>query len=165
MPFSTWRGRWQCAGGGAPPEVDPLETAQSKDSAPLSLEQKTERGKRSKALELMAATEAHTDYEKIKSPVLAIAVVGLPTNMVERFKTLPEPRRKVMDEFLRFRSAIKEKETERFRKELPSARVVVLTNANHACFIDREHEVLREMQAFLADSEWSDRSPHKSGFI
>jgi len=25
--------------------------------------------------------------------------------------------------------------------------------------------VLREMQAFLADSEWSDRSPHKSGFI
>src|SRR5207237_6207956 len=88
-----------------------------------------------------------------------------PTNMIEDVKSLPEPRRKVVDEFLRFRSAIKQKEIERFRKELPSARVVVLTNANHACFIDREDDVLREMRQFLADFEWTDKSPHKSGFV
>src|SRR5207248_2610359 len=90
---------------GAPPEFNPPET-NSLDS------------KRSRALELMAEREAPTDYAKIKSPVLAIVVVGYPTNMIERFKTLPEPRRKVIDDFLRKHSAVKKKETERFRKEL-----------------------------------------------
>jgi hypothetical protein len=55
----------------------------------------------------------------------------------------------VIDEFLAERSTVKKKETERFRKELPSAQVVMLTNAEHACFIDREDDVLREMRAFL----------------
>jgi non-heme chloroperoxidase len=105
--------------------------------------------KRSRALELMAAEEAHTDYKKIKSPVLAFAVVGLPTNTVEQVKSLPEPRRKMVEDLLRQRNAVKAKETERFRKELPSARLVMFTNANHACFIDREDDVLREMAAFL----------------
>src|SRR5260221_381301 len=108
--------------------------------------------KRSRALGLMLepGAEAQKDYAKIKSPVLAITVVGFPSNMVNHFKTLPEPRRKAVDDFLRFLSAIKEKESERFRKQLPSARVVVLTNADHECFIEREDEVLREMQSFLA---------------
>jgi non-heme chloroperoxidase len=103
--------------------------------------------KRSRVLELMAAGEAHTDYRKIKAPVLAIAVVGFPTNAFEAFKSLP--RRKVAEEALRGVGAVKRRETERFRKELPSARLVMLTNANHACFIDREDDVLREMRAFL----------------
>ena len=106
--------------------------------------------KRSRALELMAAEEAHTDYKKIKSPVLAFAVVGLPTNTVEHFKSLPEPSRKVIEDFLRQRKAVKDKETERFRMELPRARLVMFTNANHACFIDREADVLREMRKFLS---------------
>jgi len=99
---------------------------------------------------LEPGAEAQKDYTKIKSPALAIRVVGFPSNMVNHFKTLPEPRRKAVDEFLRFLSAIKEKESERFREQLPSARVVALTNADHECFIDREDEVLREMRQFLA---------------
>jgi len=122
---------------GIPAELDRPKTAAVRDS------------KQSKALELMAVGEAHTDYKAIISPVLAIVVVGYPSNMVNRLKNLPEPRRKVMDEFLAERSAVKKKETERFRKELPSAQVVMLTNAEHACFIDREDDVLREMRAFL----------------
>jgi pimeloyl-ACP methyl ester carboxylesterase len=121
---------------GAPPELDPPKTTLL-DS------------KRSKALELMAEKEAYTDYKKIKSPVLAIVVVGVPTNMIERFRTLPKPRRKVIDEFLSERNVVKERETKRFREELPSARMVMLTNANHACFIDRDEDVLREMREFL----------------
>ena len=77
-------------------------------------------------------------------------VVGYPSNMVNRLKNLPEPRRKAVDEFLAERSAVKKKETERFREELPSAQVVTFTNAEHACFIDREDDVLREMRLFLA---------------
>jgi len=38
---------------------------------------------------------------------------------------------------------------ERFRKEIPNGRVVVFTNADHHCFIDREDDVVREMRNFL----------------
>jgi len=41
--------------------------------------------------------------------------------MVERFKTLPEPRRKVMDEFLREVSAVKKKECESIRPGMTRA--------------------------------------------
>ena len=41
-------------------------------------------------------------------------------------------------------------ERELFRKAIPNGRVVMLTNADHHCFIDREDEVLREMRTFLA---------------
>ena len=70
--------------------------------------------------------------------------------MANQFKALPEPRRKALDEFLSVVNRSKEKETERFRKELPSGRVVVFTNADHHCFIDKENEVVREMRQFLA---------------
>ena len=122
---------------GIPPELDRPETAGVRDS------------RQSKALELMAVGEAHTDYKAIRSPVLAIVVVGYPSNMLNRLKNLPLQRRQVVDEFLAERDAVKKNETDRFRKELPSAQVVMLTNAEHACFIDREGDVLREMRAFL----------------
>ena len=112
----------------------------------------TDREKRSKALGLMLeqGAEARQDYTKIKSPALYITVVGFPSNMVNSFKALPEPRRRAVEEFLREFEAMKERETEHFRNELPSARVVVLTNADHDCFIDREADVLREVGRFLA---------------
>jgi pimeloyl-ACP methyl ester carboxylesterase len=107
--------------------------------------------KRNRALGLMLepGAEAQQDYTKIKSPALNITVVGFPSNMINHFRALPEPRREAMDEFLSSVKRIKEKETERFRKELPSGRVVVLTNADHHCFIERENEVVREMREFL----------------
>jgi len=112
----------------------------------------TDREKRSRALGLMLeqGAEARQDYTKIKSPALYTTVVGFPSNMVNSFKALPEPRRKAVDEFLREYDAMKKSETEHFRKEIPSARVVVLTNAHHECFIDREDEVLGEMRKFLS---------------
>lgn len=105
--------------------------------------------KRSKALGLMLEGEARPDYTKIKSPALNITVVGFPSNMVNHFKALPEPRRKAMEEFLSDVKRIKAKDTDRFRQELPNGRVVVLANADHHCFIEREDEVLREMREFL----------------
>src|SRR6266568_9565960 len=54
-----------------------------------------------------------------------------------------------MDEFLSHFTGTVVKENEGFRNELPSARVVALTHADHDCFIDREDEVVREMRAFL----------------
>jgi pimeloyl-ACP methyl ester carboxylesterase len=109
----------------------------------------TDQEKRAKVLELMPAGEAHTDYKKIKSPVLAFHVVGFSSNGLSSFKTL-EPNPKARQALQTTVLQIKAKEIERFRKELPTAPVVYFTNADHACFIDREADVLRKMRAFLA---------------
>ena len=69
---------------------------------------------------------------------------------MDAVETLPEPQRQNVQEFLKAQRKYHEQEIEHFRKEIPSARVVVLANADHDVFIDREEEVLREMRAFLA---------------
>ena len=109
--------------------------------------------KRNRAMSLMTSegTEARQDYTKIKSPALSITVVGFPSNMLTRFKALSTPRRKAMEEFLSYVNGAKEKETERFHKELPIGRIVVLTDADHHCFIERESEVVSEIRRFLVD--------------
>jgi non-heme chloroperoxidase len=109
----------------------------------------TDQEKRVNVLDLMPAGEAHTDYEKIKSPVLAFHVVGLSSNGLNSFKTL-EPKPKARQALQTTVLQIKAKEIERFRKELPTARVVYFTNADHACFIDRKDDVVREMRKFLS---------------
>jgi pimeloyl-ACP methyl ester carboxylesterase len=69
--------------------------------------------------------------------------------MASQLKDLPEERRKAVDNFLSVFKRSKEKEIERFHKELPGGRVVVFTNSDHHCFIDKESEVVREMRDFL----------------
>lgn len=120
--------------------------------ASLRVSASADQEKRSQALGLIArpGVEAHGDYRGVQAPVLAFTVIGVPTNMLNYFETLPEPRRKVMNEFLSRYTETVVKECERFRTELPSARVVVLRNADHDCFIDREHDVVREMRTFLS---------------
>jgi non-heme chloroperoxidase len=46
-------------------------------------------------------------------------------------------------------------ERERFRKGMPHARIVVMPNTSHYCFIHREAEVVREMRAFLLEEPTS----------
>jgi pimeloyl-ACP methyl ester carboxylesterase len=94
---------------------------------------------------------AAAEYGKIKAPALAFFAIGYQKD-VDRAETLPEPQRKNALEFLKAQRKYHEREIEHFRKGIPSARVVVLTNATHACFIDREDEVVREMQAFLVST-------------
>jgi hypothetical protein len=40
-------------------------------------------------------------------------------------------------------------ERERFRQGVPHARIVLMPDISHYCFIQREDEVVREMRAFL----------------
>jgi pimeloyl-ACP methyl ester carboxylesterase len=119
----------------------------------FSADQKTflNSGKRNRAIALMSAegAEAQQDYTKIKAPVLNITVIGFPTTMIQHCNALPQPSRNAVKDFQEFVSKSKEKEIERFRKELPGAKVIVLTNADHHCFIDRQDEVVREIRSFL----------------
>ena len=93
---------------------------------------------------------ARAEYGKIKAPTLAFFAIGY-KEAVDRAETLPAPQRKDVQEFLKAQRRYHEHEIEHFRKDIPSARVVVLTNASHTLFIDRENEVVREMRAFLPE--------------
>jgi len=97
---------------------------------------------------------ARAEYGRIKAPALAFFAIGY-QKVMDWAETLPEPQRKNAREFLKAQRKYHEQEIEHFRREIPNGQVVVLTNADHACFIDREAHVLREMRAFLAPA----RSP------
>jgi pimeloyl-ACP methyl ester carboxylesterase len=92
---------------------------------------------------------AKAEYGTIKAPALAFFAIGYKKD-VDRAETLPEPQRKDAQEFLKAQRRYHEQEIELFRKAIPSARVLVLTNVSHTPFIDREADVLREMRTFLA---------------
>jgi pimeloyl-ACP methyl ester carboxylesterase len=105
--------------------------------------------KRNRALGLMVESEARPEHSKIKSPALMITVINPGAYVARQLKALPQERRKAVDDFLFEARQMKEKEAELFRKQIPRGRLLMLTNADHHCFIDREDEVLREMRAFL----------------
>jgi pimeloyl-ACP methyl ester carboxylesterase len=88
-------------------------------------------------------------YGRIKAPALAFFAIGY-QKAVDQTATLPEPQRKGVQEFLKTQRKYHEQEIEHFRAEIPNGRIIVFTNAEHACFIDRQSEVVREMRAFLA---------------
>jgi non-heme chloroperoxidase len=107
--------------------------------------------KRGRAMySMMEGTYLEThEYGKIKAPALAFFAIGY-QKVVDWAETLPEPQRKNTQEFLKAQRKYHEQEIEHFRREIPNGQVIVLTNADHNCFIDRENEVVREMRTFLA---------------
>ena len=105
--------------------------------------------KRARAVGLMIETEARPDHTKIKSPSLMITVVNPGAHAVKQLTALSEQRRAEIGDFLSEWRQMKAKEIELFRKAIPYGQVVMFTNADHHCFIDREAEVLGEMRKFL----------------
>src|SRR5439155_16470395 len=103
------------------------------------------------------------EYAKIKAPTLAFFATGYCPASPEDSKcrgfdhkkvlawaeSLPEPQRKDAQEFIKAQQDYYAQEIEHFRREIPNGRVIVFTNNDHVCFIDREPEVLREMREFL----------------
>jgi len=104
------------------------------------------------------------EYAKIKAPTLAFFATGYcsasPANskcrgfdrekIIDWVESLPDPQRKNAQEFINAQQKYYEQEIEHFRREIPNGRIIVFTNADHVCFIDREPEVLREVRKFLA---------------
>jgi len=91
---------------------------------------------------------ARADYAKIKAPALAFFAVGYKKD-VDWAETLPGPQRKRTQDFLAAQRRYHEQEIEHFRTEIPNGRIIVFTNADHNCHIDREVDVVREMRVFL----------------
>jgi non-heme chloroperoxidase len=96
-----------------------------------------------------SAYSARAEYDKIKAPALAFFAIGYQKD-VDAAETLPEPRRQSVLEFLKTQRKYHEQEIEHFRAEIPNGRTIILTNATHSCFSDRQDDVLREMRQFLS---------------
>ena len=85
------------------------------------------------------------EYTDIKCPVLAIFAV--PHNLGPAFKDNPAVRAALQADDLARMTAI----SKSFETGIPSAHVVRLPNASHYVFLSNESDVLREMNAFLAN--------------
>ena len=103
---------------------------------------------RAVGLVIQGTFESHADYAKIRAPALSFVVLNY-DKISDFAKTLPEPVRKKAEEFLSNGRQFQEQELEHFRKEIPNGKVIVFTNTDHHCFIQRENEVVREMRSFL----------------
>ena len=104
---------------------------------------------RTARLVMQGTFEAHADYAKIRAPALSFAVFNY--NKIADFaKSLPDPARKKAEEYLSRATQFQKQELEHFRKEIPNGKVIVFTNTDHHCFIQREDEVVREMRKFLS---------------
>jgi non-heme chloroperoxidase len=103
---------------------------------------------------LMQGTQgSHPDYSKIRAPALNIAVVGFSSKVSDISEARPDPTRTKAEDFLRTHMQFQQEEIKRFRKYIPNGKVIVFTNADHHCFIEREDEVVREMRRFLAKAD------------
>jgi hypothetical protein len=104
---------------------------------------------------MMEGTYSETHhYGRIKAPALAFFAVGYQED-VDSAKTLPEPQRQAVLEFLKTQRKYHEQEIEYFRKTIPNGRTIVFTNAIHQFPLNREAEILREVQKFLAPANSS----------
>jgi len=104
---------------------------------------------RAAGLLIKGSIDSHPDYTKIRSPALSIAVVGSSSKVSDFVKTLPDSTRARAEDSLRRLTQFQEQQIERFRKEVPNGKVIVFTNTDHHCFIQRENDVVHEIQAFL----------------
>ena len=93
--------------------------------------------------------QSHADYTEIRVPALSFAVVDFNSKLLDFVKMLPDPARNRVETFLSGCRQYMQQEIEHFRKEIPNGRVIVFTNTDHHCFIQREDEVVREMQRFF----------------
>jgi hypothetical protein len=88
-------------------------------------------------------------YSKVRSPALSIAAVGFSGKASAAVEALPDSHRTKAQDYLSRVTRYQWREIERFRNQIPNGEVVVLTSADHHCFIHREEDVVREMRRFL----------------
>jgi non-heme chloroperoxidase len=101
-------------------------------------------------LRKVAAMVQHPDYSSLRVPMLSIfAVANTPAQLVPRYSIADTETRQALKKVFEIWQPFAKFQRELFRKSVPHARVVEISDANHRVFIsDREH-VLREIRAFL----------------
>jgi non-heme chloroperoxidase len=101
------------------------------------------------AAELVRGMRAsNPDYARIKAPALAFYVLD-PFPECSFPPAMSNADRAKMEPFIRTFKSYLERSADRFRRELPKARIVEMKNTDHWFFIQNQPEVVREMRTFL----------------
>lgn len=93
---------------------------------------------------------SNPDYTKIKAPTLAFFVLN-PFPECSFPPGMSQDERAKMQPFIETLKAYLQRGADRFKRELPGAKIVELSNADHWFFIQNQARVAREMRAFLLD--------------
>lgn len=105
---------------------------------------------RAAAQTIQGMRASNPDYTKIKAPALAFYVLD-PFPECSFPPAMSEQERLKMRPFIETFKAYLQKSAARFRRELPRAAIVEMTNTDHWFFIQNQTEVVRQMRGFLLD--------------
>jgi pimeloyl-ACP methyl ester carboxylesterase len=101
-------------------------------------------------LRKVAAMVEHPDYSSIRVPMLSIfAVANTAAQLVPRYNIADTETRQILEKVFDRWQPFAKSQRELFRKNVPHARVVEISGANHRVFISNREHVLREIRAFL----------------
>jgi pimeloyl-ACP methyl ester carboxylesterase len=92
------------------------------------------------------AMETPRDYTKLKMPVLAFFADHRMDRMLAQ---ADDASRKKTEEIVKSGKDWLRNQIEQFKQEVKDCRVVELPDTDHFCFIQRQGEVVRQMQSFL----------------
>jgi non-heme chloroperoxidase len=91
------------------------------------------------------------NYVGIQVPMLSIFVLIDGSDFLPPDHMTGEQKAIVLDYFKNDRMPYKEKYIEQFRKSVPQARIVVIPNGHHYCFLKQADIVFKEMRFFLLE--------------
>lgn len=91
------------------------------------------------------------DYAGIRVPMLSIFVLCSGSYYLSSDFMKEDQKAQVLDFFDNVRKPYYEKYIEQFRGMVPNARIVVIPNGHHYCFLKHEEVVFNEMHSFLLE--------------
>lgn len=89
------------------------------------------------------------DYASIRTPMLAFFVLHDGNDFLSSDYMTEEQKAQVLDYFNNDRHPHSKEYIEQFRCSVPHARIVVIPNGHHYCFLKQEELVFNEMRSFL----------------
>ncbi len=93
----------------------------------------------------------HPDYAGIRAPMLSIFVLQDGNNFLSSDYMTEEQKAQVLDYFNHDRYPHVRRYIEQFRCSVPHARIVVIPNGHHYCFLKQADLVFNEMRSFLLE--------------
>lgn len=96
----------------------------------------------------------HPSYKDIRSPALAIyAVKETPAQFFPAYGESDAEMQEAMKGIFVRESSFQKQQREKFRNEVPNAKVIDIPGANHYVFISNQEAVLRDVVGFLSEAE------------
>lgn len=91
------------------------------------------------------------EYQKISVPVLSIFAMRGGSEYLSSEYMTEEQWAQVMDFFTTVLQPHQKRDIEHFRRKVPHAKVVIIPEGHHYCFMDKEELVYGEMRVFLLE--------------